>query len=215
MTAEKPKTAHNGWYARLFEPRIDFYALLNRQAATTVAGMSALEEWINKGANERCQLVRDLEKEADDQRLDLERKLVDAFITPFDREDIYDVSAKLDEVINSAKAAVREIEALSLPPTVEVVQEMAQTLVEGTRCLAQSIQHLAGSLSEAAEQATLARKSENRFARIYRLAMHELYNSDDVKTILKTREVYKAMQVGSERIDALGEKLLHVIVKIS
>jgi len=75
------------WLTRFFEPKTDFYALLKAQADTTLQGMVAFEEWLNNGASGRCQIVRDLEKEADTLRLDLERKLVESFVTPFDREE--------------------------------------------------------------------------------------------------------------------------------
>ncbi len=203
------------WFMRVFEPKTDFFALLNIQAATTLEGMIALEQWINEGAIDRCQKVRDLENEADEHKLELERRLVDSFVTPFDREDIYDLSQKLDEVINSGKTIAREIEALEIHSSDPYLKEMAATLVEGTRCLIQSFYHLQANPTEAANQATLARKSENRFAKTYRLAMKTLFTLDDFKTLLKTREVYSCMVVASEKIDIVGEKLLHVIVKIS
>jgi hypothetical protein len=205
----------SNWFMRVFEPKTDFFALLNIQAATTLEGMLALEEWINEGAFERCQKVRDLENEADEHKLELERRLVESFITPFDREDIYDLSIKLDEVINSAKATAREIEALEFRSSDSFLKEMAATLVEGTRCLTQSFYHLQSNHVEAANQATLARKSENRFAKTYRVAMRSLFTLDDFKTLLKTREVYSCMVAAAGKIDVVGEKLVHVIVKIS
>lgn len=200
---------------RVFEPKTDFFALLNTQSATTLDGVVALECWINEGLFERCQKVRDLEKMADEQRLNLERKLVESFITPFDREDIYDLSTKLDEVINSAKAIAREIEALEIRTSDSYLKEMAATLVEGTRCLHQSFAHLQSNPVEAANQAQFARKSENRFNKIYRQAMKALFTLDDFKTLLKTREVYNCMVAAANKIDIVGEKLVHVIVKIN
>lgn len=144
------------WFSRLFEPRVNFYALLNSHADTVLAGMEALEQWIHSGTKGRGQVVRDLEREADELKLDLERKLNEAFVTPFDREDIYDLSAKLDEVINAAKASVREIEALELKFQGKLESEMVATLVEGTRCLKNSFENLNKDLQEAANQATLA-----------------------------------------------------------
>jgi hypothetical protein len=213
MANERAKKG--GWLSQLFEPRIDFYALMNAHAQTVLAGMEALEQWMHHGANVRCQQVRDLENHADEQKLDLERKLVEAFVTPFDREDIYDLSIVLDEVINSAKYIAREMEALEMKLEDPYLDEMAATLVEGTRCLLQSFAHLPTNLQEAANQATLARKSENRLARVYRTAMRDLYRNDDFKMILKTSEVYRIMLTAAVKIDIVGEKLLHVIVKMS
>lgn len=210
-----PSVDKSSWLSRVFEPKTDFFALLNIQSATTLDGIIALDAWINEGTFDRCQKVRDLENDADEHKLELERKLVESFITPFDREDIHDLSIKLDEVINSAKTIVREIEALDFRSSDSYLKEMAATLVEGTRCLNQAFTHLQGNAVEASNQANLARKSEKRFAKIYRQAMKNLFTLDDFKTLLKTREVYTSMVSCATKIDIVGEKLMHVIVKTS
>jgi len=203
------------WLARLIEPKTDFYAMLHSQASATLAGMVALQEWIKDGAKGRGQKVRDLENEADELKLELSRKLAESFITPFDREDLYDLSLKLDEVINAGKAAAREIEAMEIHGDDEFLQDMAATLVEGTRCVHQSFVHLNTNPAEASNQARLACKSDTRFSKIYRNAMRHLFTSDDFKLILKRREVYSCMAQAASRIEDIGEKLAHVIVKIS
>lgn len=216
MVAQKGKGS--SWFSKLFEPRIDFFALLRAHSAKTLEGMEALEQWIAAGAGERCQRVRDLEGEADQLKLEIEKKLVDAFVTPFDREDIYDLALRLDEVINGGKGIVREMEALDIRgagPVFDDFIEMSGTLVEGTRSLHSAFSALNANLTESSEHAAMARKSENRFAKLYRVAMRELFEYDDFKFILKTREVYRAMQLTSERIDIVGEKLLHAIVKMN
>ncbi|MBU6452517.1 MAG: DUF47 family protein [Cyanobacteria bacterium REEB67] len=202
---------------KMFEPKpkVDFYALLVTQAETTLKGIEALETWLSNGAYERCQAVRDFEHLADEQKLHLQKQLRDSFVTPFDREDIYDLSVRLDEVINAAKTTAREIEALNYCPRDETLDEMARTLTEGTRCLYNAFFNLNRNLNEAANQAFLARKCENRFAKVYRLGMRELFNLNDFKTILRTVEVYHTMDRMASCIDVVAEKLSHVIVKIS
>jgi uncharacterized protein len=205
----------NGWFARLFEPKVDFHGLLVKHAEKTLEGVEALAEWIRRGANDRCQIVRDLENEADEIKMSLERKLVDSFVTPIDREDIYDLCFRMDEVINAAKSTVREIEAMDVSPEDTLMAEMAGILGEGTRCLVLSFRALKSDPQEAASQALLSRKSENRFTKVYRLAMQQLFGYDDFKKVLKTREVYRSMMQVAERIDTVGEKIAHVVVKIS
>ncbi len=201
--------------SHFFEPRVNFYALLLAQADTTLRGVEALESWLSTGAYERCQRVRDLERQADEQKAALHLKLAESFVTPFDREDIYDLSVRLDEVINSAKDSAREVEALNYCPRDSTLSEMARTLVEGTRCLHNSFRNLDGNFSEASAQASLARKSETRFEKMYRNAMRELFEVNDFKTILRTLEVYRTMMHTATCIDTVAEKLRHVIVKIS
>lgn len=215
MTAEKK--SHLQWFSGIFEPTVDFYELLNKQADKTLEGMQALASWLKDdgGGDGRCQLVRDLEREADEMKMDLERKLVSSFVTPFDREDIYELSASLDEVINSAKSCVREMEAMNVSADGTKLAELADMLVEGTSYLKNAVYALRKNLREAADQALLARKTDTRTAKIYRAAVKELLELDDIKKIFRVKEVYKVMMTGADRIDAVGEKLLHAIVKMS
>lgn len=214
MPESTPKD-NSKWFSRLFGgPENDFYSMLTEQAKITLEGMEALEAWIIAGATERCQTVRDLEHKADKHKLRLEKMLVDSLITPLDREDIYDLSHQLDEVINSAKRTVREMEALEVRPEGTALAKMANILAEGARCLSISFSHLASDLSEAANQASLARKSDNRLEKAYRKAMQELFQTDDLKNIMKTAEVYRTMTNAGQRLDVVGEKLSHVIVKM-
>ncbi len=207
---------NSNWFSRLFEPQTDFYKILIDQATVTLNGLEALECWLIEGASERCQTVRDLESKADDIKLELQRKLVESFVTPFDREDIYDLSTRLDEIINAAKATAREIEAFSISPEDAYMNEMARTLVEGARCLVNSFTTLKDkNFPEAEEQARLARKSENRLSKVYRQAMRELFSINDLKKIMRTVEVYRSFVLASEHIDRVGAKLQHVIIKIS
>jgi uncharacterized protein len=214
MTAER-KAAKN-WFGRIFEPTIDFYVLLIGQADKTLEGVKAMHDWLLEGGFHRCQHVRDLEDEADALKMDLEKKLVDSFVTPFDREDIFELSATLDEVINASKAIVREVEAFEvLPEQNPELLDMADLLVQGTKNLRDSIANLRNDLKESASQALQARKAENKFAKLYRRSMQTLLQNDDVKTILRVKEVYRQMMTASERIDRVGEKLQHAIVKMS
>lgn len=209
--SEKVKSS---WFSRLIGPENDFYGMLTEQAKITLEGVEALETWINSGTLDRCQTVRDLEHKADLHKLRLEKMLVESLITPIDREDIYDLSHRLDEVINCAKRTVREMEALQVNAEGTALSKMANCIVEGSRCLLVSFTNLNADLSEAASQASLARKTDNKLDKLYRKAMPELFELDDVKRIMKTSEVYRAMITSGQKIEHVGEKLSHVIVKM-
>lgn len=199
--------------SRFYKPPVDFYDLLVQHAAKTLEGMQELATWFETGEESHRQRVLEIERQADAIKLDLQLKLGATFITPIDREDIFDLSIKLDEVMNGAKAIVREMEAMDVYPQTGALQQFSIILLEGTRCLHNAFASLKSDLKEAGNQAFLARKSENRFTKVYRNATHELFTYNDLKSILKSYEVYRYMLQTAERIDKLGEKLIHVIVK--
>lgn len=213
MVAEKKTHLH--WFSGIFEPTVDFFELLNKQADKTHEGMQALAKWLKEDGDERGQSVRDLEREADDLKMDLERKLVSSFVTPFDREDIFELSWTMDEVINSAKGVVREMEAMSVSAQGTRLVEMAEMLVEGTQLMKNSVHALKKDLREAGMQALQVRKTDSRFGKIYRPAVNELLEHHDFKTVFRVKEVYRVMLEAADRIDRVGETLLHTILKMS
>ena len=100
----------------------DFFELLTKQA-----------ELINKGIrllNEYCmthdEAVADAVVKAEDDGDMVRRVLVDdmnkTFITPFDREDLFKLSAKLDEVLDYAKTSVDEIRLFKITPDDEMTE---------------------------------------------------------------------------------------------
>lgn len=204
-------------WGSLFELPTDFYGLLETHARKVLESVQALAAWIGSdNRDERCQRVRDLENEADALKLELGRKLFDSFITPFDREDIFELCVRMDEVANAAKSAVREIEAYEIDPaTTPNLPEMIGILEEGVSCLVRSFSSLRNNLPESSVQAGLARKAENKFTKAYRLAMTQLLRKDDIKEILKAKEVYRSLLIAAEKIDQVGERLQHAVVKMS
>jgi uncharacterized protein Yka (UPF0111/DUF47 family) len=71
-----------------FRKKADFYALLMSQAEKVLEGVRALREYASHQGPERARKVRDLEKEADEERRVLIAELNRTFATPIDREDI-------------------------------------------------------------------------------------------------------------------------------
>lgn len=203
-----------GIFKKLFKSRTDFYALLNRQANTTLDGMIALKDWIEAGAKDRCQTVRTLEHKADKEKLNLREKITDTLVTPLDREDIYDLSARMDDIINSTKSTVREIEALGFSPEDDTLLNMSLVLVAGTSDLVQSIKYLENDLDQATEYAQKARKKERKLEKLYRKAISELMKEDDFKHILICREIYQTMLNTAQIIESVGENILHLLIKI-
>lgn len=200
----------------VLEPSTDFYLLLNQHAGKVLQAVEALRDWVAASdRDQRFQRVRDFELEADVLKLNLGQKLVDSFITPFDREDIFELVMRMDEVANAAKSTAREIDAFDVDPNeAPLLPDLLDILIEGTNCLVISIGALRDDLKVASTNALLARKAENKFTKGYRAAMKELFEIEDIKKILRLKEVYRSLLNAAEKIDLVGEKLQHSVIKM-
>ena len=188
----------------------DLPGMLRQQAAITVEGMDALTAW-SAGDAAAAAAVRDCEHRADDAKRQLWEALRQAFSPPLDAEDLYTLSADLDEVLNAAKDLTREMDLMNMapdPPT----HEMVTLLAEAVRHLASAFESLAGD-GDATERADAAIKSQRRVERAYRSAMSALLQVTDLSEVMGRREVYRRLSRIGDLVHAVAERVWYAVVK--
>jgi hypothetical protein len=189
----------------------DLFGLLHDQAAITVDGMQALVRWAG-GDPAAADDVRGCEHRADDKKRELWRKLRDAFSPPMDAEDLYALSADLDEVLNAAKDIVREAEIVSAAPDAPT-HEMAGYLADAVTHLAQAFGQLATKDDDATEDADAAIKSQRKVEKVYRTAMSALTTVDDLREVMVRRELYHRMLRIGDLTHVVAERVWYAVVK--
>lgn len=185
--------------------------ILGRQANITMSGMDALIAWAG-GDAASGDVVRDREHEADEQKRELWRSLRDAFSPPLDAEDLFTLSADLDEVLNSAKDLVREMDVMNLEPN-DPTRAMVGLVADAVGHLANAFTHLGTRPDDATEEADAAIKSHRRIEHAYRAAMSELLQQDDVATLSSWREVYRRLSRMGDLVHAVAERVWYSVMK--
>jgi uncharacterized protein Yka (UPF0111/DUF47 family) len=191
----------------------DLLKLLLAQSDVTVAGMEAFARW-SAGETAEGETVRRAEHEADDARRKLMVELRTAFTTPLDPEDIYELSERLDEVINGAKNAVRESEVMEVPPN-EALAVMAGHLRDGVAHLADAFTCLVSDRDRATEAADAAIHSERMLEHAYRAAMSELTGATDLRMIAGRRELLRRYARIGESLVRVAHRVWYLVVKES
>ena len=191
----------------------DVVGMLRAQVVVTGEGLDALVRWAESGgAEEAADAVRDAEHRADACKRDLRRALRAAFTTPLDAEDLYWLSERLDAVMNGAKDAVREAEVMAAAPDPPVV-EMARLLCAGVGHLAEAVDHLVGDGDVATTAADAAVKSQRGVERVYRRAMSDLLEVDDLRVVMARREVYRRFSRIGDTVVEVAERVWYAVVK--
>jgi uncharacterized protein Yka (UPF0111/DUF47 family) len=199
---------------RWFLPRTpDLLSLLNEQAAVTVSGLDAFAEW-SAGTTSAAQAVRDAEHRADDARRKLLEQLRAAFSTPLEPEDIYELSERLDAILNDAKNAVREADVMNMSPDSSMLT-MGATLAEGVHHLATAFAALVADNDRATQEADAAIKCQRAIERSYRKAMSDLQAVDDVSEVTGRRELYRRYARLGETLVGVAERVWYAVVKTS
>ncbi|HMD31218.1 MAG TPA: DUF47 family protein [Candidatus Acidoferrales bacterium] len=96
-----------GLLSKILPREEGFFALFVRQAENVAAGATALVEMLGNFTDPQAgaRRLKDIEHAGDTITHDLITRLNQTFITPFDREDIHELSTKVDDVLDLADAA--------------------------------------------------------------------------------------------------------------
>jgi uncharacterized protein Yka (UPF0111/DUF47 family) len=198
-----------------FLPRsADVLGMLSEQAAITVEGMEALAAWAG-GEAAAAERLRRFEHQADERKRELRVALTEAFSTPLEPEDIFELSSGLDEVLNSAKNIVGEAEAMSTAPDAATA-EMATELLEGTRRLAEAFAiYAGGDRAGATAAADRAVKDQRHLQHSYRAAMSALIDVQDLREIAARRELYRRLARTGNELARVAERVWYSVLKES
>ncbi|MBN1221428.1 MAG: DUF47 family protein [Anaerolineae bacterium] len=195
-----------------------FISLLIQQAEITVEGIQLLQECIHHPNEESIEQIRAKEYEADEIRRILIDELHNTFVTPIDREDIFNLSLNVDEMIDYALTAVQEMNLLEVDAD-EHLEQMVALVRQEAEELAMAMQRLSANPRVAGDHAQRAKKMENEVERIYRLAIADLFTkAKDFKPLmamLRRREVYRHVANMSDRADDAANVVGMVVMKLT
>jgi len=195
---------------RWFLPEsVDLLAMLRTQAAITVEGMDALVAW-TAGDRSAANDVRHCEHRADTAKRELWRALRDAFSPPMDAEDLFTLSADLDEVLNGAKDLVRELEVTDLAPDA-TMHEMCASLAESVRHLTAAFDGLGGT-GDPTTEADAAIHSQRHIERVYRVALAEGRSGAETD-VLARRDAYRDLLLIGDRVHRVADRVWYATVK--
>jgi uncharacterized protein Yka (UPF0111/DUF47 family) len=189
----------------------DVLGLLRDQAQVTRQGLQHFVDWAN-GDAASGRSVRDAEHDADTARRAVQAALRRAFSTPLDPEDLYELSERMDLVMNAAKNIVRESEVLATAPD-EHMAAMAAAVADGQAHLCDAVAALSHDDDQATRASDDAVASCREVEHIYRAAMSDLLGLDDVREVIARRELYRRFSRTADAVESVAERVWYAVVK--
>jgi uncharacterized protein len=189
-----------------------FFDLLIRQSSKTVEGLEALFAFAADGTREKANLVRSLEREADELRRILIEELDKTFVTPIDREDIFALSRTIDDVIDYANTTVDEMEIYEVKGN-DHIKEMVNVLRKAARELDEAVKILKDYPKIASDHAVKAKAYENAMEKTYHKALADLFRGSDTIYMLKMREIYRHLSNAADRGDEAANIISSIVMK--
>lgn len=196
---------------RIFPPEHDFLKMLADQAEQTFSGVQAFVSWIEAGCREPPDEVRQIERDLDRMRYELEEHLIDAFSTPFDREDLYSLSRQMDYILNYSSETAREMHAFGVEPD-RTIRRMARLLLEGTGAIVDGVGVMTLDEARVRESIRTGRAALHRIEDAYIDGLAEAYRGTDAMEALRRREIYHHLRDGGRALRGTLDVLHRAVV---
>jgi predicted phosphate transport protein (TIGR00153 family) len=194
-----------------------FYDLFTESAQHLVTGAGLLVEMLGEGADHTAvaQRMRDAEHAADETTHSIVRRVNEAFVTPFDREDIYRLASGLDDVMDMMDEVVDLIllyQVQAIPPELSEQVEVISRCAELTAAAMPKLQ----SMKSLEEYWIEINRLENEGDRNHRRTLAMLF-SGELKTIevLKLKDVVEALESAIDAFEKVANIVEQVAVKES
>ena len=178
------------------------------EAARELEGMLQTYDHLD----ERVARIRALEHAGDEIDSQLEDRLERAFITPFDREDIHELSVRLDDVVDGIQEVAEALVIYGVDQPTPESRDLAGILSGQAVQLAEALRKLEG-LKGLEPHLREVHVLENQADGVSRAAIARLFSGgQDALEVIKWRDIYHALE---EAIDAAEdaaeviERMLH------
>jgi predicted phosphate transport protein (TIGR00153 family) len=161
---------------------------------------------------ERISVIQALEKKGDEIDRDINRRLEAAFIAPFDREDIHELTVRMDDVVDYVQAVGESMLIYDVKKPTEESVRLAQILAEQGVELAAALSKL-DKMKDIAGNLERVHELEHEADTLSRAAIGRLFRERwDPLEVIKWRELYLALEnaidAGEDAAEAI-ERMIH------
>lgn len=199
-----------------FLPREEgFYDLFVKQAENIHRGAQSLLDMLSHytGVPEQVQIVKAIEHEGDEITHAIFTKLNQTFITPFDREDIHELTSQLDDVIDLIDAAASRFVLYRVDSIRLGTVELVKILVSATAEVETAVRSLE-TPEKALKHCIEINRYENESDRVCRTLIAQLFDEEkDSVQIIKWKEIFEVIETAVDKCEDVANVIEGVILK--
>lgn len=208
-------------FMKIFQPKDRIFFTLFEQVVDTVAEMSGMLKRliIETEREKRFAILNEIENaehKNDDTTHRIYTELGRTFITPFDREDIHFLATALDDVADYIYASAKRMTFYNITNDDEGIIKLANLIEFAVHELKIAVTGLRNMRDLQAMTTALVKINsiENQADDIYDLSVERLFDLEqDVKMLIKKREVYHAMETATDKCEDAGNAIETIIIK--
>jgi uncharacterized protein len=200
---------------RLIPREEKFFADFQALADELKRGARLLEDMLapEHPAWEKADEIKEAEHKCDQLTHEIIQRLNRTFVTPLDREDIFNLARSLDDVMDAIDAAASLVRLYRLESVRVGARELARIVTASTdqvRLAVGAMQEHKGLMPHAIE----VNRLENEADRVHHQAVSKLFEEErDPLTIIKWKEMFDFLEDASDRCEDVANVIEGVMVK--
>jgi predicted phosphate transport protein (TIGR00153 family) len=202
---------------KLFPSSTDFFELFDRAASNATHTAEVLVSLMEERGDfaELAKRVYDAEQEGDLLTHDIIKKLNKTFITPIDREDLYALASRLDDIVDLIWSAVDRMTLFKVGKPTGAAISMSKDLLATTEVISKTIKKLKEKkYGHVQEFCIEINRLENRIDRDFRDALGKLFDENkDPIYIIKWKEIYEHLEDASDRCEDVANIIEAIVLK--
>lgn len=180
---------------------VKFFDLFVEDGENLARAAGRLHEMVDRfdRLDERVAEIQALEHHGDEIDREINRRLEDAFVTPFDREDIHELTVRLDDVLDGIQAIAETLVIYDVTVPTAESKRLAAIIAEQSVELVAIVRSLDG-LKDLERHLRAVHDLEHEADGLSRAAIGRLFRERwDPLDVIKWRDLYAALE---ETIDA-------------
>ncbi|MEO9278013.1 MAG: DUF47 family protein [Nitrososphaera sp.] len=205
------------WMSWIKSNEKEILSILNDLACKAEEAASLLTELLDDFSklNENHAKIKKLEREADKLTHSIFEELNKTFITPLDREDISRIASKTDDIIDYIEGISGRIINFKIKSSPPYMFEISKELHKATQEINFMITRLNNVKADKSiiDHCRTISEIEHKADDIYRKAVGELFDTTDIINIIKTKDIYEALEEASDRCLDVADSIEDIVLK--
>ncbi len=191
-----------------------FFELFRRQAAYAVEAADtilAIADAESPDWQDVWRRVHEIENRGDTTTHECLTRLYQTFVTPFDPEDIHELSERLDDTLDALDEVVRTLHVVRPAKTPKAFPDFARLLRSGAAACAAAVEGLV-SKKDVNPLLVEVHNIEDEADALYDSVTAALFETEqDALTLIKLKEIYDALEAAADTF----EEAAHIIEQIA
>ncbi|MDP1622611.1 MAG: DUF47 family protein [Bacteroidales bacterium] len=190
-----------------------FERLMNINLQISVEFLALVKE--KKHPEVATKAIKRLEREADKVTKECIDLLHKTFITPIDRDQIYQLVNGLDDFADQMNAATFRLFYYDIEEILPDTLEFAKIIHNSNLELEEAIKSLKNSKKNKKlirDKCEMIHELENQADDISRIAVANLFKSNDIMMIIKWKEVFERLEKAVDRIERVANTIESILI---